>query len=77
MSFTATDDITVIARAEISVDAGPWKFVLPTDGIYDQRSEKFSAPVGKDLGAGVHSVIVRVVDAGGNVAVWQESFKGQ
>lgn len=68
------DEVSVIARIEYSLDAGPWQFVLPADGLYDERSERFSITLPRGTGPGARHVTIRAFDAGGNVAVHQESL---
>jgi hypothetical protein len=71
VTATATDMATPIARAEYSVDAGPWQYVEPVGRLSDSLVEHydFSAslePVdggkGAGLGASEHTVTLRVFD---------------
>ncbi len=75
ISGAVTDETSVVARIEYSLDAGPWRFALPTDGLYDERSERFSIPLPAGLSAGIHHASIRAFDGGGNVTVYQESFR--
>jgi sugar lactone lactonase YvrE len=61
------DDMGPIARIQMSIDAGPWRDVFPTDSLLDSRNEGFDLPVG-DLPSGAHIVAVRAFDASGNQA---------
>lgn len=61
------DSLGPIARIQMSVDAGPWRDVFPTDALLDSADERFETPVGP-LDAGAHIVAVRAFDAAGNQA---------
>jgi sugar lactone lactonase YvrE len=60
---TAIDGHTPIARAEYSVDAGPWQLVEPASGISDATHESydFVAPLPHEANTG-HMVTLRVFD---------------
>lgn len=76
LSGSAVDQTSVIARLEYSIDAGPWHFLQPVDGLYDERSERFSIALSDGHhGPGVRNLSIRAVDGNGNVAVYQETFK--
>jgi hypothetical protein len=69
ITATATDMATPIARAEYSVDAGPWQYVEPTGRLSDSLVEHydFSAALdapsdGASAPAAEHSVTLRVFD---------------
>ncbi|HUF03966.1 MAG TPA: hypothetical protein VMM38_07300 [Aridibacter sp.] len=63
--FSATETSSYIARAEFSVNGGPWKAVYADDGIPDSRSETFT--VQTDIaGSGEFAIALRVFDAVGN-----------
>jgi hypothetical protein len=59
------DDLTRIVSAEVAIDSGPWSSLFPEDGLFDSRSETLHVPLG-DL-KGAHVVVVRAIDAAGNV----------
>ncbi len=61
------DTLGPIARIQVSIDAGPWRDVFPTDSLLDSEAERFEAPLGP-IGAGSHIVAVRAFDAAGNQA---------
>ena len=61
------DELGPIARIQMSIDAGPWRDVFPTDSLLDSRSEGFDLSLG-DLPGGAHIVAVRALDASGNQA---------
>jgi hypothetical protein len=68
VSFRASDALTVIHRAEFSVDGGEWQFVLPVDQIADSLIEDYSFLTG-DLSAAEHVIAVRVFDKCENAGV--------
>jgi len=61
------DTLGPIARIQISVDAGPWRDVFPTDSLLDSGDERFELGLGS-LPAGPHIVSIRAFDAAGNQA---------
>jgi len=65
---TARDAGSPIRKLEISVDAGRWQEVYPTDGINDSTEEVYEFPIPAGAGPGPHVVVLRVADRLGNVA---------
>ncbi|MGB8330091.1 MAG: hypothetical protein WCE62_08170 [Polyangiales bacterium] len=61
------DDLGPIARIQMSIDAGAWRDVFPTDSLLDDSREDFDVPLG-GLSGDVHIVAVRAFDASGNQA---------
>jgi len=61
------DALGPIARIQMSVDAGPWRDVFPTDSILDSADERFDVPLGAISGDS-QIVAVRAFDASGNQA---------
>lgn len=61
------DALGPIARIQISIDAGAWRDVFPTDLLLDSASEDLDLPLG-DLAPGSHILAVRAFDAAGNQA---------
>ena len=62
----ATDQDSLIRKAEYSVDGGRWREVHPRDGINDAREETYEfTPEG--LTPGPHTVVVRATDLLGNL----------
>jgi len=61
------DALGPIARIQMSIDAGPWRDVFPSDSLLDSGDERFEAPIGA-IGAGNHIVAIRAFDAAGNQA---------
>ena len=79
VSFTATDPMSPIARAQFAVDAGHWQFIAPIGRISDSLTEHydFTVPLPKSRNEpaaevpdpGEHVVMVRVFDRYHNMAV--------
>jgi sugar lactone lactonase YvrE len=67
LTAVARDGTSLIEALEYSVDGGAWRTVRPRDGVADAAREEISVPLG-ELGAGEHTVVVRVVDTAQNVA---------
>ena len=61
------DALGPIARIQMSVDAGPWRDVFPTDSILDSAAERFDVPLGA-ISSDSHIIAVRAFDASGNQA---------
>jgi len=66
--FEATDQASMLARADVSIDAGPWRPLESSDRILDSRSETFTVPL-SDLDPGERLVTVRVKDRAGNTGL--------
>jgi hypothetical protein len=64
----ARDDMSIIRRAEYSVDGGRWQEIHPEDGINDARDETYTLAVADFPAGGPHVVVIRVVDLLGNAA---------
>lgn len=75
VSGKVVDSSSVVARIDYSVNAGPWRYLLPIDGIYDERLERFQISLSEASSSANQDVSLRAFDAGGNIAVYQESFK--
>jgi WD40 repeat protein len=72
VSFDADDAISPIARAEYSLDAGPWQYIEPVGKLSDSRHERYDLRIFLDVVAGKtseHLVAVRVYDRHDNVGV--------
>lgn len=61
------DDLGPIARIQLSIDAGDWRDVFPTDSLLDGPREAFDVPLG-DLSGNPHIIAIRAFDASGNQA---------
>ncbi len=67
LEAAVVDALGPIARAQLSVDGGPWHDVFPADGLLDGPREAFSLKLGP-LTPGSHIVALRAFDAAGNQA---------
>ena len=61
------DTLGPIARIQLSIDAGPWRDIFPSDSLLDSPSERFDVPMGEFSGDS-HIISVRAFDAAGNQA---------
>src|SRR5208283_2655272 len=52
VSFDAEDATSPIARAEYSLDAGPWQYVEPVGKISDSKAEHYSFRISPNATAG-------------------------
>jgi len=72
VTFSAKDATSAIARAEYSVDAGPWQYMEPVGKLSDSLEERydFDSPVppagSGNADPGEHVVAVRVYDRADN-----------
>jgi hypothetical protein len=72
VSFDAEDSFSPIARAEYSLDAGPWQHIDPAGKISDSKREHYEFRISLDVDAGKigeHLVTVRAYDRFDNVGV--------
>lgn len=72
VNFDADDAASPIARAEYSLDAGPWQYVDPVGKISDSKHEHYSFSFGLHDEVGKpaeHLITVRVYDRYDNVGV--------
>jgi len=65
--FDASDPVSLIARAEYSVDAGDWITIFPVGGLSDAPKENYDFQLSK-LASGEHTITVRVYDRFENVS---------
>jgi hypothetical protein len=68
VSFRASDAMSVIRRAECSVDGGDWQVVLPVDMLTDALQEDYDF-LTSALAPGEHTIAVRVSDKVDNIQV--------
>lgn len=68
VQFQVHDAASIVGRAETSMDGGDWVEVTSDDGIVDSNTETFSLKPGNP-GAGEHVILLRALDAAGNVGV--------
>jgi streptogramin lyase len=72
VSFDAEDTASPIARAEYSLDAGPWQHIDPVDKLSDSKHEHYSVCFGLPQESGKpaeHLITVRAYDRYDNVGV--------
>jgi hypothetical protein len=65
VTFRASDNYSVIRRAEFSIDAGDWQFVAPIGGISDARTENydFTVPVPRNVSSSTSILSQEVTEA--------------
>jgi len=66
--WTARDALSIVERAEYSLDGGAWTFVEPTTKLLDAREHSFTVNIG-NVKPGEHTIAVRVADEFDNVSV--------
>ena len=71
ITFDAEDAFSPIARAEYSLDAGPWQYIEPVGGLSDAKREHYDVliPVPAEDKASEHLIAVRAYDRHENVGV--------
>ena len=77
IAFDAEDAFSAIARAEYSLDAGPWQFIQPVGSLSDSRHEhyEFLLPAKALAGnPGEHLITVRAYDRHENIGVAKTVF---
>ena len=80
VTFDAEDAFSPIARAEYSLDAGPWQYIEPVGGLSDARREHYELKVPVDEAVGKsseHLITVRVYDRHDNVGVARTVLAGE
>jgi outer membrane protein assembly factor BamB len=70
----AEDALSPVRRAEVSLDAGPWRAMECADGVADSRHERFTVIL-PALTPGEHLVTVRVYDASGNAGLARQAIR--
>ena len=73
LRFHADDSHSTLARAEFSVDSGPWTLIFPVGFLADSSRENYDVAIGAMM-TGDHVVFVRVFDEFGNVAAAKTIF---
>ena len=61
------DETTPVRGMSYALDSGKWRVVLPEDGVWDGKEERFSIKI--SLEPGEHSVVLRASDLMGNSGV--------
>jgi hypothetical protein len=77
VTFDAEDAFSPIARAEYSLDAGPWQFIEPVGSLSDSKREHYELRLpaaGLDGKTGEHLITIRVYDRHENVGVAKTVF---
>ena len=71
VTFDAEDASSPIARAEYSLDTGPWQFIQPVGGLSDARREDYDLqiPLPVENKVAEHLITVRVYDRYENIGV--------
>lgn len=72
---TARDSFSPISELAYSLDGDDWQPLAPRDAIFDERIEDFSLRLPAELAPGMHSLVVRAVDAADNVGSSQVTFR--
>lgn len=62
------DQASVVRRAEVSLDAGPWMVLPVEDGVADSLRERFTVRL-NNVPTGEHLVVIRAYDTAGNSGV--------
>jgi hypothetical protein len=66
VTFDVQDATSRIKRADVSIDGGPWRPVVPDDGIADSPHERYTLDIPLS-GAGEHTISLRAFDSSANV----------
>jgi hypothetical protein len=77
LTFDAEDAFSPIARAEYSIDSGPWQYVEPVGNISDSRREHYDVSLPSPdppLKPGEHLISVRAWDRHDNIGVAKTTF---
>jgi hypothetical protein len=77
IAFDAEDAFSPIARAEYSIDAGPWQYIEPVGNISDSRREHYDVYIptpNPPFKPGEHLLTVRVYDRHDNIGVAKTVF---
>jgi hypothetical protein len=77
VTFEAEDAFSPIARAEYSIDAGPWQYIEPVGNISDSRREHYDVDIPSPdppFKPGEHLITVRAYDRHDNIGVAKTTF---
>lgn len=74
VSFSVTDNVSILRRAEYSVDGGVWQVVFPEDGLADSRTETFVVKTEVSQ-PGEHIISLRCYDESANAGNSKVAFK--
>lgn len=75
VSARALDTMSAIAEMAYSIDDGEWIVGATQDGIFDDQAELMRITLPSDLGAGVHTLAIRVADEAGNIGATTATFR--
>ena len=75
LSGVARAKLSLLRFLEYSADGTEWKFFAPSDGVFDDREEKFAVKLQPALAAGPHTIAVRATDEDGNLGVEKTTVK--
>lgn len=64
---TAADNGGYVHDVAFSIDGGQFRAASPTDGLFDEPNEEFTAELPASLGPGPHRVVIRARDSFGNI----------
>ena len=67
-TWTATDDASILQKAEYSINGGDWTIVEPLTRLHDAKQHKYSLTVPRTAGQEM-VIAVRSTDYADNVAV--------
>jgi hypothetical protein len=65
LTFTANDELSLIARCDVSTNLKDWQSLAPESGIFDSPTESFTTEL--TLKPGENVIVIRVQDANGNL----------
>jgi WD40 repeat protein len=65
LTFTATDELSLIARCDVSTNLKDWQSLAPESGIFDSPNESFTTEL--TLKPGENVIVIRVQDDNGNL----------
>jgi hypothetical protein len=65
---------SALSGARYSVNAGPWKPLLPVDGIFDRQAETMTLKT-EPLEPGEHTLVIQAEDSAGNVGTAKTVFQ--
>jgi outer membrane protein assembly factor BamB len=77
VTFDAEDAFSPIARAEYSIDAGPWQYIEPVGNLSDSRREHYDVLIPAPTPAfkpGEHLITVRAYDRHDNIGLAKITF---
>jgi hypothetical protein len=72
----AADELSPIKELWYSVDAGDWRALPVSDGVFDSPEEEFSFST-EPLSPGEHTIVIKAVDRANNVGVGKTIVRGK